>query len=68
MQEEGDLKISFPTLTGRTYRLEQSGTLLGDSWIDSGLAPKTGDGNPKNFIVAPANGPTRRFYRVGVSQ
>ncbi|MCU0748521.1 MAG: hypothetical protein MUF13_03140 [Akkermansiaceae bacterium] len=67
-QDEGDLKISFPTITGRSYRLEQSATLLENSWSDSGLPPKTGNNALQNFIVTPATGPTRLFYRVGVSQ
>ena len=67
-QDEGDLKISFPTINGRTYRLEQSTTLLDNSWSDSGLPPKTGNNALQNFIVTPASGPTRLFYRVGISQ
>jgi hypothetical protein len=66
--DEGDLQISFPTITGRTYRLEQSSTLLDGSWSDSGLPAKTGNNALQNFIVTPGTGPTRNFYRVGVSQ
>jgi hypothetical protein len=65
---EGDLKIIFSTITGRTYRLEQSTTLLGGSWSDSGLSPKAGNNALQNFIVTPTTGPPRNFYRVGISQ
>jgi hypothetical protein len=65
--DEGDIKISFPTVTDRTYRLQQSETLLENSWIDSGLPAKSGNNAPQNFIVTPATGPARLFYRVGVS-
>lgn len=67
-QDGSDLKIIFPTVTGRTYRLQQSTSLESNSWVDSGLPAKTGNNALQNFIVTPATGPARRFYRVAVSQ
>ncbi len=55
------LNITFPTATGRNYRLRQSDTLSG--WIDTpGQALKTGNGSPQTFTIPQTA--VRRFYQV----
>lgn len=59
----GNLLISFPSVTGRSYRLLRSDTLAPGSWVDSGLAVITGNGTTRTFTVTvPAL--QRRFYQV----
>jgi hypothetical protein len=60
-----DIVVSFATVSGRTYRLERSDTLQGDSWtaVQSGIA---GTGSIVQVTDANAAAQTRRFYRVVV--
>jgi hypothetical protein len=67
LRSGGNVIITFPTVVGRTYTLWRSDTLASGSWVDSGAASLTGDGNIKAFtITAPAIGVSKRFHRVQV--
>lgn len=66
MQASGnDMRISFPTVDGKTYRLERSDTLLEGSWtaVQDNI-PGTG----AEIQVTDTNGAThsKRFYRLVV--
>ena len=69
-RQGADLRISFPSVTGRTYTLQQSSSLSSGSWSNTpNVSAKTGTGAQQTFIVpapAPA-GPQRLFYRISVS-
>lgn len=58
----GNLVITFPTVSGKTYRLERSDTLA-PVWVNTGLTPVSGNGSVQQFTV-PAGSPARRFFRV----
>lgn len=60
-----DVTLTFPTVTGRAYRLERSETLRPDSWVvvKGGIA---GTGGIVEVVDADAS--ERRFYRVAVEQ
>ena len=61
----GDFIVRFPTLAGRTYRLEDSPDLSSTSWTT--LADNiAGNGNPMQWPIAGALAMSRRFYRVKV--
>lgn len=63
-QSNGQLLISFPTLTGRTYALWQNNTLTGP-WQNTGLPAISGNDAVQQFTVpAPDIGEPKRFYRV----
>ena len=62
----GELDITFPTATGRTYSLQVSDTLAPGSWTTM-PGSRTGTGSPDSFIL-PAGISNRRFFRVIVSQ
>ena len=57
-----NLILSFPTVTGRTYRLQRSDTL--GTWIDTGITVM-GSGGVRSFTVSAAL--QRRFFRVAVT-
>ena len=59
----GNLTLSFPTMTGRTYTLWRSDTLADGTWTNTGLAALAGTGATLTFTV-PATTPARRFFRV----
>jgi hypothetical protein len=58
----GNLLLTFPTIPGRTYSLQQSDTLAPEDWINAGQSTQTGDGSVKSFTVPV--GAAQRFYRV----
>jgi len=61
----GDMVVSFPTVSGKTYRLERSGTLQTGSWATvSNAIP----GNGSTVQVTDTGGAeqSKRFYRVVV--
>jgi subtilisin family serine protease len=58
-------RITFPSVSGTTYRVESSDTLAPDSWTAHGAdLPGTG-GNLQATDTATSSHP-KRFYRVGV--
>jgi hypothetical protein len=57
----GSLTITFPTVPGRTYTLQQSDNLT--DWINSSPAPLAGNGAVRTFNL-PGPQPDRRFFRV----
>jgi hypothetical protein len=60
-----DIVVSFPTVSGKTYRLEGSDTLEGDSWtIVQDDIPGTGD--IVQVVDPEASAHPSRFYRVVV--
>ena len=62
-----DLVLNFPTIAGKTYRVESSDTLSADSWIPvrDGIP---GTGNLVQITDAGGAGHTRRFYRIVVGE
>jgi hypothetical protein len=61
----GNLVLSFPAATGRSYTLWRSDTLAAGSWTNTGLPAVPGNGTILNFTVpAPATGVPERFFRV----
>ncbi len=61
--ENSDLLVSFPSVTGRSYKLWQSDTMIAGTWTDTGLPALTGSGGTLTFsLPAPAAG--RLFVRV----
>jgi len=58
-----DVVVSFPTVTGKTYRLEWSSTLVGASWtpVQTGIA---GTGSTVQVTDTNAATQPRRFYHV----
>jgi hypothetical protein len=61
----GDLTVSFPTVTGRSYSLWRSDTLAAGTWTNTGLPALAGTGTTLTFTVpAPAPGVPERFFRV----
>ncbi|MBP7948186.1 MAG: hypothetical protein KA004_00930 [Verrucomicrobiales bacterium] len=62
----GFLFLTFPTVAGRTYRLQSSPDLTAGSWVGSLFGFVQGDGSVKTFIVT--TGPAESlFFRVTVS-
>ncbi|MFM2243620.1 MAG: hypothetical protein RLZ97_2476, partial [Verrucomicrobiota bacterium] len=59
-----DLLITFPTVSGRTYQLQQSDNLAAESWTNRGSS-LMGQGNQHTFRI-PIATPTRRFFRVRI--
>jgi hypothetical protein len=61
-----DIIVSFPTVTGKTYRVEVSTTLQIDSWItlQSGIV---GSGGTMQVTDVDGAAQPRRFYRLVVS-
>ena len=62
--------LSFPTLSGKTYRLKQNLTtpdLSDPNWLDAGPPPLTGDGTNGFFLVPPPAGGVI-FYTVEYTQ
>ena len=58
----GVLSVVFPTVSGRTYRLQSTDDLTPpQTWTDTGDVV-TGDGNPQTFSPLPSG----RAYRVTV--
>ena len=61
-----DMLVSFPTVTGRTYRLERSDTLAAGSWtnVQDNIA-----GTGGTVQVTDSGGATqpKRFYRIAVA-
>ena len=60
-----DFVVRFPTLTGRSYRLEESPDLSSASWTTA-ADNIAGSGGLIQLPMAGALGLTRRFYRVKV--
>jgi len=61
----GDFTLTFPSVSGITYRVETSGTLAPDSWTALG-ADLSGTGGILQAADSTANKPANRFYRVRV--
>jgi formylglycine-generating enzyme required for sulfatase activity len=60
----GNLNFTIqPSVSGRNYKLEYSGTMVGDTWQDPGVV-RVGDGN--NLVISIPYDPMmpRRFYRL----
>lgn len=64
-RDAGDLVIEFPSVTGRTYRLQQSETLAAGSWTDTAL-PVTGDGATHAFRISTGS-QARQYFRIKIS-
>lgn len=60
-----DFRLTFPSATGITYRVEFSDTLALNSWITLG-ADLTGNGTDLQATDQAASTHSRRFYRVRV--
>ena len=61
----GNLTISFPTVTGRSYTLWRSDTLAAGTWTNTGLPALPGTGTILTFTVpAPVPSVSERFFRV----
>jgi autotransporter-associated beta strand protein len=58
-----DVVVSFPTVLGKTYRLERSGSLQAGSWttVQANIA---GTGGVVQLTDAGAAAQSRRFYRI----
>jgi N-acetylneuraminic acid mutarotase len=61
--EGGNLLVSFPSVTGRSYTLWQSDSMNEGTWTDTGLPVQGGTGETLTFTIA-APVPGRRFFRV----
>ena len=61
----GDFAVRFPTLAGRTYRVEENPDLSPTSWTTV-AGDIAGNGAPIQVPIAGAFGLGRRFYRVKV--
>ena len=62
-----NLKATLPTVTGRTYQLQRSDTMLPNSWSNIG-SPVIGAGASTDLQDPAATGVPRRFYRVQITQ
>jgi hypothetical protein len=64
----GDISITFPSATGRSYTLWQSETLIIGSFVDTGLPAILGDNANQSFTISIPNPQLypRRFYTVQV--
>jgi hypothetical protein len=60
-----DFIVQFPTLSGRTYRLEQSADLAAGSWTTT-VDNITGTGGVKLITVSGALSQPKRYYHVVV--
>ena len=60
-----DFRLTFPSATGITYRVEFNDTLALNSWITLG-ADLTGNGTDLQATDQAASTHSRRFYRVRV--
>lgn len=60
--EAGTATVTFPTVTGRTYRVWWSGTLLANDW-HAGSPEIPGTGADVSWMDPGATGPCR-FYRI----
>ena len=59
----GGYRVSFPTIPGRLYQLQVSGTL--DGWVNSGSPISTaGDPGPDTLEIDDTSGLQKRFYRM----
>ncbi len=58
----GNLTVTFPTVTARTYTLWRADALTGP-WTDTGLPAVAGTGIARTFTVSTTS-PARRFFRV----
>jgi hypothetical protein len=68
MQASGeDMNLSFPSVLGRTYRVERSDTLLGESWINV-QENISGTGSPIQVTDTGGSGYGKRFYRIVVAR
>ena len=67
VRSSGNLVISFPSVTGKTYTLWRSDNLTG-AFTNTGLTAITGNGSVRQFTVSPAPvaGVPKRFFRVQV--
>jgi len=66
MQPNGnDMDLSFPTVSGKFYRLEQSATLLDNSWttVEANIE---GTGSPIQITDTGGANQSKRFYRIVV--
>ena len=60
-----DFRITFPSVSGTTYRVEYSDTLAPGSWTALG-ADLAGTGGNLQATDTATSGHAQRFYRVGV--
>ena len=61
------MQMQFPTLTGKTYRLEYTDDLISNQW-PSLTAPIPGDGKPVIVEDPAATNRAQRFYRLVVGE
>lgn len=59
--DNGTAEIQFPTVAGKSYRVERSEDLAGWTTVADNIV---GDGTPQSIADSPAPLPTRLFYRV----
>jgi hypothetical protein len=59
--DAGQVRLSFPTLPGRTYLVQAKHALTDSDWQE--LQTVTGDGNVMT-VLDPVSGATNRFYRL----
>ena len=57
------MQMQFPTLTGKTYRLEYTDDLTTHQWHPL-TAPIPGDGKPVQVLDPAATNRPQRFYRL----
>jgi hypothetical protein len=60
---DGDFRVSFPTVSGKTYRLERSDTLQAGSWTTL-LDNIAGTGGAVQVTDVGAAAQSKRFYRI----
>jgi autotransporter-associated beta strand protein len=62
-KNSSDMLLTFPSISGKTYRIERSDTLQANSWttVQDNIA---GTGNTINITDVSGAGQPRRFYRV----
>ena len=58
-------EITFPSVAGKSYRVDKSATLIGGSWqtVEDNIA---GTGNPVHVVVSGGIADNQCFYRVAV--
>ncbi|MCC5807202.1 MAG: hypothetical protein JJU00_12835 [Opitutales bacterium] len=65
LRQDDGLSLSFPSVSGLTYRLQQSATLAPDSWNNTGASVSGTGALIEMMATLPGNG-ERLFYRIAV--
>ena len=68
LPDGGTMRLHFPSLANRVYRVEHTDDLTLDTWTTE-TATLVGDGQPRYFDVPmpPGESDPKRFYRIRVS-